>query len=143
MEVSTPPAQGTPTNGVPPAPFPTIDPERVVEHLVEVCKVALGATTEELEQSGNLLHKSRYSETVSRCTRFATDTQNVLYIQKDIASSSTIENGTENAGLCNDFLVQFLPTFVADTSMQFHPLFIIPYRPSSPRPQLQSLHLSF
>lgn len=97
MEVSTPPAQAASANGVA-TPFPTIEPERVVDHLVEVCKIALGATQEELEQSGNLLHKSRYGDTVSRCTRFATDTQNVLYIQKDIATSSTIENGTDTAG---------------------------------------------
>ena len=98
MEVSAPPAQTPPANGVAAASLPTIDPERVVEHLSEVCKVALGATQEELEQPGNLLHKSRYSETVSRCTRFATDAQNVLYIQKDIAASSTVENGTDTAG---------------------------------------------
>ena len=70
----------------------------MVDHLVAVCKIALGATTEELEQSGNLLHKSRYSETVARCTRFATDTQNVLYIQKDIAASTVVENGSDTAG---------------------------------------------
>lgn len=98
MEVSAPPAQTPPANGVVAAPFPTIEPERVVEYLADVCKVALGATQEELEESGNLLHKSCYAETVSRCTRFATDTQNVLYIQKDIAASSTVENGTDTAG---------------------------------------------
>lgn len=97
MEVSTPPAQATPTNGVA-TPFPTIEPERLVEHLASVCKIALGATQEDLEQPQNLLHKSRYAETVSRCSKFASDTQNVLYIQKDIAASSTIENGTDTAG---------------------------------------------
>lgn len=97
MEVSTPPAQAAPTNGVP-APFETIEPERLVEHLVSVCKIALGATQEDLEQPQNLLHKSRYAETVSRCKKFATETQSVLYVQKDIAASSTIENGTDTAG---------------------------------------------
>lgn len=99
MEVSSPvavPSHGA--NGVAPAPFPGIDPERIVDHLVAVCQVALGASKEELEQPGNLLHKSRYSETMSRCTRFANDTQNVLYIQKDTTHSSTIENGTDPAG---------------------------------------------
>jgi dynein heavy chain 1 len=100
MEVSAPVAT-PPINGVPAAPFPTIEPERVVEYLTSVCTIALGATQEELEQSGNLLHNSRYGDTVSRCTRFATDTQSVLYIQKDIAASSAVENGTETAGECN------------------------------------------
>jgi dynein heavy chain 1 len=44
---------------------------------------------------GSLLHKSRYSETISRCTRFASDTQNVLYIQKDFANSSAVEPGAD------------------------------------------------
>lgn len=101
--MSSPPAQNpaATANGgsAPTTPaFPTIEPERVVEHLAAVCQVALGSTREDLEQPGNLLHKSRYSETVSRCTRFANDTQNVLYIQKDIAHSSVVENGTDTAG---------------------------------------------
>jgi dynein heavy chain 1 len=102
MEVSTPPAQGVAANGVAAAaPFPTIEPERIIEHLAAVCQVALGSTREELEQAGNLLHKSRYGETVTRCTRFASDAQNVLYIQKDIAASSSVENGTDTAGECH------------------------------------------
>ncbi|KAF4126868.1 dynein heavy chain 1, cytosolic [Geosmithia morbida] len=85
----------SPTTSAP--PFQTIEPERVVEHLVQVCKVALGSTQEELEEQGNLLHSSRYGETVARCTRFAADAQSVLYIQKDIAASSAVESGTDTA----------------------------------------------
>lgn len=104
MEVSSPSVPGGAANGTTtPAPFPTIEPERVVDHLAAVCQVALGATREELEQPGSLLHKSRYAETVSRCTRFANDTQNVLYIQKDIAPSSTLENGADTAGKSPEF----------------------------------------
>ncbi len=99
MEVSSPPASGLASNGLSsPAPFPTIEPERVLNHLVAICLVALGATKEELEQPGNLLHSSRYPETVARCTRFANDNQNVLYIQKDIAASSTVDAGSDVAG---------------------------------------------
>ncbi|CAM1511285.1 Fc.00g087980.m01.CDS01 [Cosmosporella sp. VM-42] len=94
MEVSAP---VPPTNGVAAAPFPTIEPERVVDHLAAICQIALGATREDLEQLGSLLHKARYGETISRCTRFASDTQNVLYIQKDIAHLSSVENGTDNS----------------------------------------------
>lgn len=94
MEVSSPAAP----NGVATPPFPTVEPERVVDHLAAVCQIALGATRDELEQPGSLLHKSRYEETVSRCTRFANDTQNVLYVQKDIAQSSTGENGADATG---------------------------------------------
>lgn len=97
MEVSSPSAQTPPANGVAAAPFPTVEPERVVEHLAAVCQIALGSTRDELEQPGSMLHKSRYSDTISRCTRFASDTQHALYIQKDIAQTSTVENGTDNA----------------------------------------------
>ncbi|KEY71002.1 hypothetical protein S7711_00838 [Stachybotrys chartarum IBT 7711] len=97
MEVTSPAAQSLPANGVAAPPFPTIEPERVVEHLASVCRVALGATRSDLEQPGSLLHPSRYGDTAARCTRFANDTQNVLYIQKDLASSSTVENGTESS----------------------------------------------
>lgn len=99
MEVSSPPASGLTSNGLAsPAPFQTIEPERVLDHLVAVCEVALGATKEELEQPGNLLHSSRHAETVARCTRFASDNQNVLYIQKDIAASSAVDAGSDVAG---------------------------------------------
>ena len=99
MEVSASTAPAATSNGVvPSSPFPTIEPERLVEYLVDVCKAALGATQEELEEPGNPLHASRYKETASRCSRFAADTQNVLYIQKDIATSSAVGNGTDTAG---------------------------------------------
>ncbi|KAF7560337.1 hypothetical protein G7046_g3815 [Stylonectria norvegica] len=92
MEVSSvvPPA-----NGVAAVPFPTVEPERVVEHLAAICQITLGASREDLEQTGSLLHKSRYADTITRCTRFASDTQIVLYIQKDVAQSSTVENGAD------------------------------------------------
>ena len=101
MEVSSTPAQGAAaTNGVATPSFPTIEPERVVEHLSSVCQIALGATQQDLEQPGSLLHQSRYGETASRSTRYANDTQNVLYIQKDVASSAsaTVENGADSSG---------------------------------------------
>jgi dynein heavy chain 1 len=99
MEVSTPPSQGLTANGgISPPPFPTIEPERVLEHLISVCQIALGSSKEDLEAPGSLLHAVRYSETISRCTRFANDSQNVLYIQKDIAASSAVDNGGDAAG---------------------------------------------
>ena len=99
------PSPGASANGVTSPSFPTIEPERVVEHLASVCEIALGATREELEQLGSLLHKARYSETVSRCTRFANDTQNVLYIQKDFASSSAVEPGADPSGTLASIMV--------------------------------------
>jgi dynein heavy chain 1, cytosolic len=95
MEVS--PSPGTPAaaNGVATAPFPTVDANRLVDHLVAMVEIALGATRDELDSLGSLLHKSRLNDTIQRCTRFATDSQQFLYVQKDIVTSLTMENGTE------------------------------------------------
>jgi dynein heavy chain 1, cytosolic len=73
-------------NGVASNPFPTIDPILVVEHLAAVLEITLGATRRELENFGSLLSKARYSDTVQRCTRFATESQVALYVRKDVVS---------------------------------------------------------
>ena len=74
------------TNGAPTSHFTTVDPTLVVEHLAKLIEANLGATRRELENIGSLLSKSRYSDTLSRCTRFATETQVALYVQKDVVS---------------------------------------------------------
>lgn len=96
MEVASPQIPGA--NGVAsPTADPSIDPNRVLDHITVICQAALGATNEDLESPGSLLHKHRYSDTVQRCTRFATETPNTLYIQKDILPASTIQNGAEDS----------------------------------------------
>lgn len=82
MEVSSPPPPGA--NGVGLAPLPTLDPSQVLDHLVGVVGSTLGASREELQNPGSLLHESRIHDTTQRCVRFATDTQQHLYVQKDI-----------------------------------------------------------
>jgi dynein heavy chain 1, cytosolic len=79
------------TNGLSTVAFPTIDPSLVVEHLASVLEITLGASRKELENVGSLLSKSKYSETVQRCTRFATESQVALYIQKDIATDNGLD----------------------------------------------------
>lgn len=90
MEVSPSPANPAP-NGVSSPSFPAIDPNQLIDHLVAVIGSTLGATKEELESPGSLLHKSRIGDTIQRCSRFAADTQQSLYVQKDIAPSSPAE----------------------------------------------------
>lgn len=70
-----------------------MDPARVVDHLAHLLEAALGATREELEAPGSLLSKSRYSDTLQRCTRFTNDGQVCLYIQKDVLAAPQLENG--------------------------------------------------
>lgn len=88
-------SQGAP-NGVHTAPPPsTIDPQTIVDHLIGILQITLGALRKDLESVGSLLSKSKYSETIQRCTRFASETQVVLYAQKDIAAADQV-NGTED-----------------------------------------------
>ncbi|KAL9625204.1 MAG: hypothetical protein Q9160_000606 [Pyrenula sp. 1 TL-2023] len=78
MEI-LPPAPAAPTER-PPASDPLI----VLEHLLSVIQITLGAARKDLESVGSLLSKSRHSETLSRCSRFASEPHVALYAQKDL-----------------------------------------------------------
>ncbi len=90
--VAPPPAASPGPNGVAAAPFASVDPARVVDHLAVLLEATLGATRTELEAPGSLLSRTRYHDTLQRCTRFAQDAQVALYIQKDLLPN-TLENG--------------------------------------------------
>jgi hypothetical protein len=87
---------GAPNGMTPSNAFQTIDPKLVVDHLTELLQITLGATRKELEGPGCLLSKSRYADTVQRCTRFASETQVALYVQKDAIAAESTENPDEN-----------------------------------------------
>lgn len=72
------------TNGATASHFTTVDPTLVVEHLAKLIEANLGATRRELESIGSLLSKPKYSDTIQRCTRFGTESQVALYVQKDV-----------------------------------------------------------
>ena len=91
MEVVSPGANGVPSTNS----FTSIDPNLVVEHLTDVLEVTLGASRLDLEASGSLLSKSRRSDTIQRCTRFASESQVALYVQKDLVSANQA-NGTNS-----------------------------------------------
>lgn len=93
------------TNGLATSAFPTIDPNLVVEYLASVLEITLGAQRKELESAGSLLSKARYSETVQRCTRFATESQVALYVQKDIAASDGLNGEVDASGICSSLLI--------------------------------------
>lgn len=94
MEVAAP---GVPTNGLAAAtaPVAVADPNAVVRYLTDVLQVTLGASKRDLEATGSLLSKAKYSETVQKCTRFASESQVALYVQQDIFSAEE-PNGTES-----------------------------------------------
>ena len=85
-------------NGQTPAASPTttINPNLLVEYLVELLKITLGASSKDLEGEGSLLSASKRHDTVQRCARFASETQVALYVQKDIVGTEE-NNGTQGS----------------------------------------------
>jgi len=95
MEVVTP---GVP-NGAPTADtIVAVDSGTVIQYLTEVLQVTLGALKSELESAGSLLSATKYSETAQRCTRFASESQVALYVQKDIVAAEETNGETEGSG---------------------------------------------
>ena len=70
----------------------TIDPDLVVRYLVDLLEIILGASIEDLESEGSILSESKKSDTVQRCTRFASESQVALYVQKDVISLDNPES---------------------------------------------------
>ena len=93
MEVASPGANGHAPSSI---PSTTIDPNLVVQHLVDHLEVTLGASAEDLESPGSLLCMPKRQDTIQRCTRFASESQNALYVLKDIVSSE-ISSGAQGA----------------------------------------------
>ncbi|EFW19348.1 hypothetical protein D8B26_007588 [Coccidioides posadasii str. Silveira] len=91
MEVAS---QGVSNGLAPPTTFPTTDPTIVVQHLAEVLQGTLGALRKDLECTGSLLSTSKYSETLQRCSRFASESQTAIYAHKEVAEVEDT-NGTE------------------------------------------------
>ena len=91
MEVVSPGANGhaRSSNSV-----TTIDPNVVIQHLVDLLEVTLGASAEDLKGSESLLSASKRQDTVQRCTRFASESHVALYVQKDVL---LLESAEENS----------------------------------------------
>lgn len=100
MEVVSP---GQGANGHPSSPGPAIiNPNLVVRYLVDLLEITLGASTDDLESKGSILSESKKSDTVQRCTRFASESQVALYVQKDVASPDVPDgrsNGHVSSGM--------------------------------------------
>ncbi|KAI1416726.1 cytoplasmic dynein heavy chain [Hypoxylon sp. FL1857] len=144
MEAVAPPLglQGPSTNGLSPPSFITIDPAVVVDYLASVITIALGATREELERSENLLSKANYADTLQRCSRFATDSQVALYVQKDIKPSNDISDGSaDNVSYTYTITseISSSPTTIAYLALLKRPQAIDPSLPLTSQIQLQTL----
>lgn len=103
-------SEGAGPNGVSSPPFSIVDPKVIVEHLASIISIALGATRSELERPGSLLSSDTYPDTVHRCSRFATDAQVVLYIQKDAEPLDDIADGQADNGGSSPLRPTFPPS---------------------------------
>ena len=80
MQVASPGLNGqVPSTNV----LGSIDTFQIVDYLVDVLGITLGASSGDLERPGSLLSRSKKDDTIQRCTRFAAESQVVLYVQKD------------------------------------------------------------
>ncbi len=87
-------------NGIPPTnSYTSINPTLVVEHLVSLLEVTLGASRQDLERPGSLLSTSKHPDTVQRCTRFASESQVALYVQKDIVTADHLASDSDRLGI--------------------------------------------
>lgn len=81
MEVASPRAANGHTAS--PTLSSVISPNAILQHLVHVLEVTLGASVEDLERPGSLLSSPRKHDTLQRCRRFASEGQVALYVSKD------------------------------------------------------------
>lgn len=95
MEVAS---SGVPNGISTPDAAALVDSGAVIQYLTEVLQVTLGAQRSELESAGSLLSESKYNETLQRCTRFASEPQVALYVQKDIVTAEETNGETEEQG---------------------------------------------
>ncbi|KAL2044341.1 hypothetical protein N7G274_003046 [Stereocaulon virgatum] len=148
MEVASP-GQGAANRHTPPPPAPaSIDPELVVRHLVDLLEITLGASTEDLKRKGSLLSEARKSDTIQRCTQFASESQRALYVQKTIVTTE-LPNGTVNGHVSLDHTPHYLyslPTEISCSSTIVASIALIkrpqPIDPRIPLPtQIQVINL--
>lgn len=111
------------SNGLPPskpATSTSIDPQIIVDHLVKVLNVTLGATEEDLRAPNSLLSEPLLADTLLRCTRFAVESQVALYIQRSVEVQEQVDgvNGSEGT---NDALQSHKPRTDSGYSQVPHP----------------------
>ncbi|KAI0484690.1 dynein heavy chain, N-terminal region 1-domain-containing protein [Xylariaceae sp. FL0804] len=132
------------TNGVSPSSFISIDPALIVNYLASVVTIALGATRAELESPESLLSERNYSDTIQRCSRFASDAQVALYIQKDVRPSDEAADGpADNAPISHAYTIaseiSSSSTTVAYLALLKRPQAIDPSLPLTSQVQIQTL----
>lgn len=81
--VPTPGGAGQPVVSL----IPPYNPHILLEYLVEVLKVTLGARDREIQSNGSLLSATKKGETLEKCRRFASSSETsqcVIYVIKEV-----------------------------------------------------------
>ncbi|CAG8238014.1 unnamed protein product [Penicillium salamii] len=142
MEVAS---SGVPNGVSAPETTALVDSDAVIQYLTEVLQVTLGAQRSELESDGSLLSESKYNETLQRCTRFASESQVALYVQKDIVAAEEPNGEAQGQeavvqhayNLCAD--ISSAPTTVASVAIIKRPVPIDPTLPMASQVQVMNL----
>ena len=72
--------------------------ESMLQHLSDLLEVTLGASPSDLESRGSLLSPASRTDTIQRCTRFASESQVALYVQKDLVGLEMINGDHPGSG---------------------------------------------
>ncbi|KAM3424381.1 Dynein heavy chain, cytoplasmic [Cercospora zeina] len=111
-------ANGTSTAPAPSGTTTAVDPQAVVSYLTSVLEVTLGATEEELRGTGSLLHEAVLEDTLSRCLRFAMESQVALYVLKQAGSASSSDD-KGNGTLANGDSESYQDTYVLSGEVSY------------------------
>lgn len=133
-------------NGAPPsASLLGIDPVVIIDYLVSIVTIALGAKKEDLERDGNLLSQNLHADTVQRCTRFASDSQVAIYIQKEVVSTldgptdDPVDSGSPSYVYTITSEISSSPNIAAYLALLKRPQAIDPSLPLTSQIQIQTL----
>jgi len=69
-----------------------VNPITLLDHLIDIITLTLGTTKRELESGTSLLSKTRYSETLQRCSKFAGEGLPALYASKELIESVNLND---------------------------------------------------
>ncbi|EGX53504.1 hypothetical protein AOL_s00006g370 [Orbilia oligospora ATCC 24927] len=78
----------SPGASTPSASTSNVNPVTLLDHIVHVVDITLGAPKRELEGAGNMLSRSHYSDTLLRCSRFCGEGPTALYVCKEMVESA-------------------------------------------------------
>lgn len=83
------PSNGSPATTTSNSLVSTFSPAPIIDYLIEVLSITLGATKVETESPGSLFYQDRYAETIQKLSRYATEPVMALYVTKDAVIDQT------------------------------------------------------